>query len=91
MSNAKQFKLTANENKILNYLKSEWDVYDQQYRWISPTWIGEACGNKAYVSASSWASPICLRLVKKGLIKRNKKGWYRYYVHKPIPDDCGDK
>lgn len=43
--------------------------------WTSPTEIGCALKGKRFHSA--WASPKCKALVRRGLIKRNKKGWYK--------------
>jgi hypothetical protein len=62
-------KLSENELNICQYL-----AYNRD--WISPTIIGGSCGPNPN-SHSAWASPICLRMVKKGLLKRNKKGWYK--------------
>lgn len=62
--------LTGNEQAVYSYL--------QNYAfWTSPTLIGMEVGDKKYTSASSWASPICKRLVEKGYAERNKKGLYR--------------
>lgn len=60
--------LTANEHDVLTYLQS-------QGVWASPTEIGEKVGGGNRHSA--WASPICLRLVKLGLVRRHTCGWYR--------------
>ena len=70
---------TKNEVDILDFLK------DREY--VSPTEIGNVVGGYVidanYVSGykkrrhSAWDSPICLRMVKKRLLKRNKKGWYK--------------
>ena len=43
--------------------------------WTSPTEIGHTLKGEGY--HSQWASPKCLLLVRQGLLKRNKKGWYR--------------
>lgn len=66
-------ELSTNEQNVLDYLK----------RWpndfISPTQIGHVVGGRgkwAY-RHSSWASPICKRLVKKGLVERSNEGWYK--------------
>lgn len=59
--------MTNNENLIINYLKEK--------NYISPTEIGNKLGPIG--SHFSWASPICLRLVKKGLLIRNLKGHYK--------------
>lgn len=69
-------KLSENEENILRYLKSHVD-------YISPTQIGHDVGGKVigyygpYFRHSAWASPICKRLVKKGLVERSEKGWYK--------------
>jgi len=41
--------------------------------WTSPTQIGRELFN----SHSQVGSPICKRLVAKGLVERSKNGWYR--------------
>jgi hypothetical protein len=70
---------SKNYADILEFLK------DRDY--TSPTIIGQSVGgyviNAEYDSPykqlrhSAWASPICLRMVKMGLLRRNKKGWYK--------------
>ena len=71
-------KLTITENAVLEYLK------DMGY--VSPTEIGNNVGGYVVNSDTSgykqlrhsaWASPICLRMVRKGLLKRSDKGWYK--------------
>ena len=64
-------KLTDNQQAVLNYLQQ----YHQE--WLTPTQIGIIIGNKRYNSASSWASPICKRLVTLGLAYRSGNGHYR--------------
>lgn len=63
----------SNEQWITDYLK------DKDY--TSPTDIGRAhaemFGIKSLNHHSSWASPICKRMVKKGLLIRNDKGHYK--------------
>ena len=63
-------KLTNNEQWVLDYLKGK--------DYVSPTEIGKihalAVGSYSFTHHSAWASPICLRLVKKGLLLRNEKG-----------------
>jgi len=59
--------LTGNEQIVLRYLKSR--------GWTSPTQIGFDLKGPGYHSA--WASPICKKLVAKGILERNNKGWYR--------------
>ena len=58
--------------KMLSILR----FINDQHTYCTPTTIGMLIGNKNYTSASSWASRTCLLLVKKGWLKRNKKGWY---------------
>ena len=53
------------------------DLFDD---YISPSELGRLYGQK-YLGRdnchSSTASPICKRLVAKGLVSRNNKGWYK--------------
>ena len=60
--------MTENERKVLEYLKQPARGY------TSPTKIGREVGGGGRHSA--WASPICKRLVSKGLATRNERGWY---------------
>lgn len=65
-------KLTNNEQWILDYLKGK--------DYVSPTKIGYAHTHASGITGehhSAWASPICLRLVKKGLLLRKEKGHYK--------------
>ena len=66
-------KTTDAENWILSYLQCR--------DFTTPTSIGfrhaEAFGYNINTHHSSWASPICLRLVKKGLLVPNDKGHYK--------------
>lgn len=62
--------LTAKENDVLTYLQLQ-----QDGKWTSPTKIGHDIGGGNRHSA--WASPICLRLVKLGLVLRHDCGWYK--------------
>ena len=65
-------KLTNNEQWVLDYLKGK--------DYVSPTEIGYAHTHASGITGehhSAWASPICLRLVKKGLLLRNEKGHYK--------------
>jgi hypothetical protein len=64
--------LRGNEQEVYEYLKS---IYLMGGDWISPTRIGVTLRGPNHHSA--WASPICKRLVTKGLIERNEKGHYR--------------
>lgn len=63
-----------NEQKVLAFLEEVGD-------FVSPTKIGLAVGGKTSGGLhrhSAWASPICKRLLKNGLVTRNEKGWYKY-------------
>ena len=60
--------MTNNEEKVLNYLLGKEE-------FTSPTEIGNVVGGGDRHSA--WASPICMRLVTKGVLERNHRGWYR--------------
>jgi len=65
--------LSYNETKIMAYLEGMSD-------FVSPTEIGFGCGgltSSGRPRHSSWASPICMRLVKKGLLVRSDHGWYK--------------
>lgn len=65
-------KLTKAEAWIISYLEGK--------DYVSPSVIGKAHSQTFGFSEthhSSWASPICLRLVKKGLLLRNDKGHYK--------------
>lgn len=65
-------QLTENEKAMLAYL-------DGQKEFVSPTKIGLAFGHTSggQQRHSSWASPICKRLVEKGYLERSPRGWYR--------------
>jgi len=47
-----------------------------EHKWTSPTDIPKLIwpGTRRH---SAWASPICLRMVKKGYLERNERGWYK--------------
>lgn len=65
-------KRTKNEEWIIAYLK------DKDY--VSLSAIGlEHARTFGYGGAhhSCWASPICLRLVRKGVLIRNDRGHYK--------------
>ena len=65
---------TENERLVLDYLKS-------QGRLVSPTVIGLQVGGRTSSGLkrhSAWASPICKRLVEKGLAQRDNDGWYKF-------------
>lgn len=69
-------KLTPNQRKVSDFLESHRDSF------VSPTLIGHSAGGKTsggHQRHSSWASPICKRLVEFGLVERNVHGEYRYY------------
>ena len=65
--------MTSKQLEILNYLKGK--------DWTGPTQIGLAF-NKKYTSAPAWAIPICMILVRDGLLERNQKGQYRIVENK---------
>lgn len=60
-------ELSKNEKLVLDYLR-------KQSGYISPTIIGFDLHNS--VGHSAWASPICKRLVVRGLAHRNAVGRY---------------
>lgn len=74
-------KLTKNEQAIVDYLSAAKRLTEDG--WIPPTQIGEMVGGgmlpgySGGLRGSSWASPICKRLVRFGLLERNDKGHYR--------------
>lgn len=45
--------------------------------FVSPTYLGVKVWGRKRHSASSTASPVCLRLVKKGLLHRSYRGHYK--------------
>lgn len=59
--------MTNNEERVLDYLR-------QIEAFVSPTEIGRVVGGGDRHSA--WASPICLRLVTRGVLERDYRGWY---------------
>ena len=67
-------KLTTNQSNVLIFLKSKCILGN--YLFVSPIDIGYIAGG--YWRDSSWASPICKALVKKGLIERSNIGHYRF-------------
>ncbi len=65
--------MTKNEKKVMTYLEG-------MIVFVSPTEIGHGAGglySTGYPRHSAWASPICLKLVKAGLLERSDYGWYR--------------
>lgn len=73
MNKNKLIIMTPNQKKITNLLNQ---IYPA---WTSPTNIAK----KLFPNTnrhSSWASPICLKLVKKGYLLRNNEGWYRIKI-----------
>lgn len=65
--------LTPNQQQVLAYLR-------HRRCWTSPTEIGRnvgGYGSTGRIRHSSWASPICKRLVELGLVERSAKGHYR--------------
>ena len=65
--------LSNNETKVMKYLEGMDD-------FVSPTEIGNSAGGRnraGQLRHSSWASPVCKRLVLKGLLERSGHGWYR--------------
>lgn len=63
-----QEQIKPNEQLVLEYLRGK--------KWVSPTKIGYAL-HPSRMYGSPWASPICKRLVNKGLLQRNEQGHYR--------------
>ncbi len=60
---------------VLLYLKGVYPEY------VSPTSIGLAIGGKTVNGIqrhSAWACPILKRLVARGKVNRNERGWYQY-------------
>jgi DNA-binding IclR family transcriptional regulator len=62
-------KLSEGHERILEFLS-------KNPGWHSPTEIGRTVKGPKY--HSSWASPKCKSLVKRGLLERNEKGHYRF-------------
>lgn len=60
-------ELTERERAVLRSLSRR--------GWTSPSEIGRDVWGPFKHSAS--ASPVCLRLVAKGKLERNHRGWYR--------------
>jgi len=62
-----KYTVTLNEGAVMKFLAGK--------DFTSPTEIGSGAFGLLY--NSSKASPICLRLVKKGLLERSQRGHYR--------------
>ena len=65
--------MVESEQKILEFLR-------ERNEFVSPTEIGLEIGGitkSGLIRHSNWSSPICKRLVIKGLLERSKNGWYR--------------
>lgn len=65
-------KLTKNQKWIIDYLRGK--------DYVSPSVIGLAHAETfgySHTHHSSWASPICLKLAKTGILLRNEKGHYK--------------
>lgn len=71
-------ELTKRQAWIVWYLAGRTD-------FVSPSEIGIQYGLHKYRDQnfcphsyhSAMASPVCLQLVKLGILKRNKRGWYK--------------
>jgi hypothetical protein len=63
--------LSVEQKAIISYLNGK--------DFVSPTEIGNQVGGDltGHFQHSAWASPKCLKLVSMGLLRRNKKGWYK--------------
>lgn len=61
--------LTRNQKLVYDYLGHYLGV------WFSPKQLGRTL--RGLADNSNWASPLCLKLVKEGLVERSPKGWYR--------------
>lgn len=69
-----EIKLSENEKNVLDFIKSV------QPDWVGPNRIGLQVGGLSSGGIqrhSAWASPICKRLVDKGLLERDTLGHYR--------------
>lgn len=66
-SNYKEAQQLSRSEKVLQFLKGK--------DWTSPTDIGKSLWGPKHHSSS--ASPVCLRMVEKGLLERNDRGHYR--------------
>jgi len=60
-------KLSRRQQDVIEYLQGK--------DWTSPTQIGIKVWG--FPHHSSTASPVCLRLVSRGLLERNNRGHYR--------------
>lgn len=78
--------LGKSQQAVLRYLQSHPGYH-------SPTELGHEVGQKIMYGSrlrhSSWASPICLRLVALGLVIRNSHGHYAAQL--PLAPDAGER
>ena len=64
--------LTERDVRVLSFLRGKSKTAEG---FISPTRIAQEVQSPKHHSA--WASPICLKLTKMGLIMRNSNGHYQ--------------
>lgn len=64
-------KLSKRQQQVVDYLGEAYRIDS----WTSPTAIGQMVWGEGHHSSS--ASPVCLRLVQKGVLERNENGHYR--------------
>lgn len=67
-------KMSKNEQWVLAYLGEHPGYHSPSSIGVSH---GAEAGSNSFAHHSSWASPVCKRLVEKGLVERNEKGHYR--------------
>ena len=63
------------DEKVFNAGEYMRDQHINGKEWIRPTDVGFAVGGA--FKHSSYGSPICMEMVKRGLAERNDKGHYR--------------